>query len=106
MSHGPSGPETAFNRFCLTGRFTQIYPLRFTPAGVPAFDATVEHLSSQEEAGVWRKAPLTLKVRAFGLLAEALAKQVIGTELQLQGFLANGRNGKGVVFHVQEFKLI
>jgi len=27
-------------------------------------------------------------------------------ELQFQGFLTNGRNGKGVVFHIQDFKPI
>jgi primosomal replication protein N len=44
-----------------------------------------------------------VKAVAFGTLAERLAKQVIGSVWRFNGFLANARQGKSVVFHIQDF---
>jgi len=41
---------------------------------------------------------------AFGTQAERLARQALGSLWDFQGFLAQGRNGKGVVFHIREFQ--
>jgi len=46
---------------------------------------------------------LQLKAVAFGSLAETLSRQGLESVLRFQGFLANARNGKGVVFHIQSF---
>jgi primosomal replication protein N len=43
-----------------------------------------------------------VKAVAFGALAERLAKQAIGSSWKFNGFLANARQGKAVVFHIQE----
>jgi primosomal replication protein N len=47
-----------------------------------------------------------LKAMAFGALAERLVKQSIGSRWKFQGFLANARQGKSVVLHIQEFSQI
>jgi primosomal replication protein N len=44
-----------------------------------------------------------MKAVAFGTLAERLAKQAVGSVWQFSGFMANARQGKSVVFHIQEF---
>jgi primosomal replication protein N len=45
-----------------------------------------------------------MKAVAFGAMAERLVKQVIGSAWRFNGFLATPRNGKHVVFHIQEFQ--
>ena len=49
-----------------------------------------------------RQVKLVVKAVAFGTLAERLVKQPIGSMWRFDGFLATPRNGKSVVFHVQE----
>ena len=36
-------------------------------------------------------------------MAETLSRQGLVSDCRFQGFLANSRNGKGVVFHIQHF---
>ena len=43
---------------------------------------------------------------ALGTLAERLDRQPLDHTLRFLGFLATPRNGKGVVFHLQEFQHI
>ena len=80
--------------------------MRYTPAGIPALDLVLMHESMQLEMGQERTTTLALKALAFGSLAERLATQALGGQLRFLGFLSNTRNGKGVVFHVQDFKPI
>jgi primosomal replication protein N len=46
---------------------------------------------------------MVIKAVAFGSQAERLAAQAIGSEWRFKGFLANARQGKTVVFHIQDF---
>jgi primosomal replication protein N len=46
---------------------------------------------------------LVIKAVAFGTLAESLAKQAIGSIWTFSGFLSNARQGKSVVFQIQDF---
>jgi primosomal replication protein N len=55
------------------------------------------------EIGVSRTVKVVVKAVAFGAIAERLAKQALGSVWKFSGFLANARQGKTVVFHVQEF---
>lgn len=64
---------------------------------------TLEHESSQHELGQLRQIKLVVKAVAFGALAESLGKQAIGSVWKFHGFLGNARQGKNVVFHIQEF---
>ncbi len=77
--------------------------MRYTPAGTPALNCRLEHESQVQEAGGIRTVNMTIKAVAFGADAERLAKQAIGSVWDFKGFLANARQGKSVVFHIQDF---
>ena len=77
--------------------------LRYTPAGIPALTLQLDNESECQEAETSRKVTMSIKAMAFGALAERLVKQPVGSQWEFQGFLANGRGGKQVVFHIQEF---
>lgn len=77
--------------------------MRYTPAGLPALDLKLEHESMAPEAGQDRQVKASVKAVAFGALAERLAKQAIGSVWCFSGFVATPRNGKNLVFHIQEF---
>ncbi len=77
--------------------------MRYTPAGLPALNLQLEHESQQTEADSSRTVKVVVKAVAFGTLAERLAKQAIGSVWRFSGFLANARQGKSVVFHIQDF---
>ncbi len=78
--------------------------MRYTPAGLPALDLRLEHGSRQMDAGQARDVKLAIKALAFGTLAERLARQNLGSRFRFQGFLATSRNGKSVVFHIQDIQ--
>ncbi|WP_416561278.1 primosomal replication protein N [Limnohabitans sp. yimb22184] len=92
------------NRTELTACIAEQAALRYTPAGLPALDLILEHASEVQEAGQMRKVQLKLRALAFGLLAERLVKQAVGSVWTFKGFLATPRQGKSVVLHIQEFQ--
>jgi len=55
------------------------------------------------EAGQSRQVKAIVKSVAFGVVAEQLAKQDIGSSWNFKGFVATPRGAKHVVFHIQEF---
>ena len=77
--------------------------MRYTPAGMPALNLLLEHESQVSEAGGQRTVKVAVKAVAFGTLAERLARQAIGSVWRFSGFLANARQGKSLVFHIQDF---
>ena len=81
----------------------QVQSLRYTPAGIPAINLVLEHESQQVELDTPRLVKLQLRAVAFGAQAEILARQGLDSVCEFHGFLANARNGKGVVFHIQDF---
>jgi primosomal replication protein N len=91
------------NSLELTACIAEVEPMRYTPAGTPALNCRLEHESQAQEAGGIRTVKMTIKAVAFGADAERLAKQAIGSNWSFRGFLANARQGKSVVFHIQEF---
>lgn len=92
------------NHWALTAFIAEVQPLRYTPAGLPALDLRLEHESVQNEAGADRQVKASVKAVAFGALAERLARQALGSCWRFQGFLAMGRGGKGLVFHIQDIQ--
>ena len=78
--------------------------LRYTPAGLPALNLKLTHESSVQEAGQERQVNATIKAISFGVIAERLVKQAVGSSWTFTGFLATPRNGKHVVLHIQEFQ--
>jgi primosomal replication protein N len=87
----------------LSACIAEVEPMRYTPAGMPALNCRLEHESQVEEAGGIRTVTLAIKAVAFGSQAERLARQAVGSNWNFRGFLANARQGKSVVFHIQDF---
>ncbi len=87
----------------LRAKIAELEALRYTPAGIPALNLKLEHESELQEAGQPRQVKLVLKSVAFAAVAERLVSQALASEWRFKGFLASPRNGKGVVFHIQEF---
>ena len=90
------------NQLALTACIAEVQPLRYTPAGLPALDLRLDHESHQQEADTARVVRVSVKAVAFGSLAERLARQALGSPWTFRGFLAAGRGGKGLVFHIQD----
>lgn len=93
------------NQLVLTACIVELDALRYTPAGLPALNMRLEHESEMQEAGQTRQVKATMKAVAFGAMAERLVKQAVGSAWKFSGFVATPRNGKHVVFHIQEFQL-
>ncbi|MBP6404623.1 MAG: primosomal replication protein N [Ramlibacter sp.] len=91
------------NQFVLSACIAEANALRYTPAGVPALDLRLEHESEAVEAGQTRQVKVAVKAVALGAMAETLGKRPIGSAGRFTGFLANPRNGKYAVFHIQAF---
>ena len=91
------------NQLILTAVIAELSSPRYTPAGLPALDLRLDHESRSEEAGQERQVKASVKAVAFGALAERLVKQAIGSSWKFKGFVATPRNGKNLVFHIQEF---
>jgi primosomal replication protein N len=87
----------------LTACIAEVEAMRYTPAGIPALSCRLEHESQIQEAGGVRTVKMVIKAIAFGAHAERLATQAIGSEWIFKGFLANARQGKSIVFHIQDF---
>jgi primosomal replication protein N len=82
-------------------------PLRYTPAGIPAFDGVLLHASEQDEAGAPRRVECELAAVAFGPVARELAGLTPGTALRCTGFLARRhRRGTSVALHVHQFEVL
>jgi primosomal replication protein N len=93
----------AVNLLVLSACIAKVETLRYTPSGLPALNIQLEHESELQEAGGMRQVKVVVKSVAFGALAERLIKQAVGSHWKFHGFIANARQGKSVVFHIQEF---
>ena len=90
----------------LSAAVVQVQSLRYTPAGIPAVNLVLEHESEVVEMETPRQVKVQLKAVAFGAQAEILSRQGLDSVCEFHGFMANRRNGKGVVFHIQDFSKI
>jgi primosomal replication protein N len=94
---------SAANRFQLSAVVVQVQSLRYTPAGVPALNLVLEHESTVMELDTARQVKLQIRAVAFGANAETLARQGLDSACEFHGFMTNARNGKGLLFHIQDF---
>lgn len=76
------------NRIELYAQVLEREPVRYTPAGLPALEMLLGHMSEVIEAGHPRRVELTISAVALGDLALMLADVQLGMMLQVQGFLA------------------
>ncbi len=89
------------NRLALDVTLAQRGDLRYTPAGIPAIDCTLHHVSVQAEAGGERRVDCDVFAVAFADVARRLADVPIGGELRCEGFLARRyRAGVTVALHI------
>ena len=89
------------NRLTLSATLTQRSDLRYTPAGIPALDCTLQHQSMQAEAGGERRVECEVFAVAFGDVAKRLAGAPLGSEVNCEGFLARRyRTGITVALHL------
>ena len=89
------------NRLVLAATLSERGAVRYAPAGLPALDLMLKHESEVSEDGQPRKVSMDIKAVAIG---QGITRQVgaltLGTAGSYAGFLASGRNGRGLVFHV------
>ena len=89
------------NQLVLDATLTQRGDLRYTPAGIPALDCTLQHQSMQAEAGGERRVDCEVFAVAFGEVAKRLAATPVGGEIRCEGFLARRyRTGITVALHL------
>ena len=91
------------NQLVLTACLVEVSPLRYTPAGLPALNFSLESETEVQEMGTKRQVKVSLNALAIGHLAESIGKQALGSVWKFTGFLGAARQGKNVVFHIQEF---
>ncbi|MEO8250786.1 MAG: primosomal replication protein N [Burkholderiales bacterium] len=91
------------NQLVITASISETGAMRFTPAGLPALDLRLEHESEAEEAGQMRQVSASVKAVAFGSVAERIGRQEAGSDWKFSGFVATPKNGKHMVFHIQDF---
>jgi primosomal replication protein N len=91
------------NQLVLTACLVEISSLRYTPAGLPALNFSLESDTEVQEMGTKRQVKVSLNALAIGHLAESIGKQALGSVWKFTGFLGAARQGKNVVFHIQEF---
>jgi len=95
------------NRFALDAILAQRADLRHTPAGIPAIECTLDHRSTQPEAGGERKVECELHAVAFGDVATALCAVNVGAPLRCEGFIARRyRTGSSLALHMTRFTRI
>ncbi len=92
------------NALQLSATVVQVQSLRYTPAGIPVINLVLEHESVALELDTPRQVKLQLRAVAFGSQAETLSRQGLDSVGEFHGFLANPRNGKHPVLHIQEFQ--
>ncbi len=91
------------NQLVLTACLVEVSPLRYTPAGLPALNFSLESDTEVQEMGAKRQVKVNLQALAIGYLAESIGKQTLGSVWKFTGYLGAARQGKNVVFHIQEF---
>jgi primosomal replication protein N len=91
------------NQLVLTACLVEVSPLRYTPAGLPALNFSLESEAEVLEMGTNRQVKVSLNAIAIGHLAESIGKQALGSVWKFTGYLGAARQGKNVVFHIQEF---
>jgi len=90
------------NRLVLEAQLLGRGAMRYTPAGVPAYDLSLKHESQVSEDGQARRVSFEIRARALGLITARLAQLELGSAHRFAGFLGSQRNGRGIVFHVTE----
>ena len=94
------------NTTVLSGTLIGREELRHTPAGMPALNFRIGHVSEQVEAGRCRSVSLEIDGVALGEVAEKLSRIPLQGEYRFEGFLAlRSKQARLPVLHVNNFEL-
>jgi len=98
------------NQLVLSGTVTELFGLRYTPAGVPHQSFMLEHRSRQEEAGAAREVLCRIKVEARGeTMVSRLHALAVSDRVMVTGFLARSHYkdtaATQLVLHAQQIEL-
>ncbi len=88
------------NRLLLSAQLVERAALRYTPAGLPALDVGLKHMSELSENGQPRKVSMEMRAVAIGEVTQLLAALALGSEALFAGFITSARNGRGLLFHI------
>jgi primosomal replication protein N len=95
------------NRVRLRAKLVALGDLRYTPAGIAVLQAGLRHQATVAEAGIERQLDFELEVVAVGDAAQRLGRQALGTELDIDGFLApRSKRSRSLILHITEFTAI
>jgi primosomal replication protein N len=95
------------NRVRLRATLVARADLRYTPAGIMVLQAGLRHEGAVAEAGIERQLEFELEAIAIGDAAQRLDRQALGSEIELDGFLApRSRRSRSLTLHITEFKTI
>jgi len=95
------------NRVRLRAKLVARGDLRYTPAGVAVLQAGLGYGGTVVEAGVERQLGFEFEAIAVGDAAQRLDRQALGTELDIDGFLApRSQRSRSLRLHITEFKAI
>jgi primosomal replication protein N len=95
------------NRVRLRAKLVARGDLRWTPAGVAVLQAGLHYGGAVAEAAIERRLDFELDAVAVGDAAQRLARQALGTELEIDGFLApRSKRSRSLMLHITEFKAI
>ncbi|MFW8566883.1 primosomal replication protein N [Orrella sp. 11846] len=87
------------NNLIISGELVELEPLRNTPAGVPVLSFKLAHTGTVVEANHPRQIQCDISVIAMGDLATMFQTMKLGTQLEVEGFIAPVRKG------AQKFRL-
>jgi primosomal replication protein N len=94
------------NQVVASGCLIERQVLRYTPAGIPVVEFSLQHESTQLEAGLERKVQCEVVCICMGKEAITLAALSEGVELLVKGFFAarHQRHKSKLVLHVTHWK--
>ena len=102
----PLGQAVA-NQVSLSGTLAELGALRYTPAGLPAVEFLIRHVSERVEAGTERTVRAEVAALAFDAVARQVAAAGLGTALRAQGFLAaKSQRSAKIVLHVTDIEFM
>lgn len=83
---------------------TAASPLRYTPTGVPVYEATLHHAGEAFEAGSLRKVEFETPAIALGDVAVRLNALTIPQTIDVTGFLApKSLRSRKLIVHITDY---
>ena len=100
VATGVAAVTPGINRLVLSASLVERAALRYTPAGLPALNLSLQHGSQVTEDGQPRQVSMEIKAVAIGAITHKLQALELGTASFYAGFLTSSRNQRGLLFHI------